>query len=101
MPEWEDYFQQGLEDYESGFDPENDDRDGYEVCMEQQEYAANYADACIEDEDDYEDDYEDDNEDDYQFNPYEEDWEVEDMPGESADERAEAYDNWNWDAGDA
>ena len=74
MPEWEDYFQQGLEDYERGFDPENDDRDGYEVCMEQQEYAANYADVCIEDEDDYEDDYEDDNEDDYQFNPHEEDW---------------------------
>ena len=34
------------------------------------------------------------------FNPDEEHREAEDMPGDNADERSEAYDNWDWDAAD-
>lgn len=101
MPEWDDHFQQGLDDYENGFDPENDDRDGYEVCMEQQEYAANYADVMTDEEECYEEDDDDQFDSDDQFDPYEENWEAEDMPGGNADERAEAFDNWDWDAADA
>ena len=64
-PTWDDYYEQGLAIYESQFDPENDDRDGYDICIEQQEFAEDYADDCFdEDEDDYdnEDDYDDGNE---------------------------------------
>ena len=34
------------------------------------------------------------------FDPDEENWEAEDMHGDSADEREEAYDNHDWDAAD-
>ena len=34
------------------------------------------------------------------FDPDEENWEAEDMPGDNADEREEAYDNHDWDAAD-
>jgi len=34
------------------------------------------------------------------FNPDEENREAEDMPGDNADERSEAHDNWDWDAAD-
>ena len=34
------------------------------------------------------------------FNPNEENWEAEDMPGDNADEREEAFDNHDWDAAD-
>ena len=34
------------------------------------------------------------------FNPDEENREAEDMPGDNADERSEAYDNWDSDAAD-
>jgi hypothetical protein len=34
------------------------------------------------------------------FNPEEENREAEDMPGDNADEREEAHDNWDWDAAD-
>jgi hypothetical protein len=34
------------------------------------------------------------------FNPEEENLEAEDMPGDNADEREEAYDNHDWDAAD-
>ena len=34
------------------------------------------------------------------FDPDEENWEAEDMDGDSADEREEAYDNHDWDAAD-
>ena len=34
------------------------------------------------------------------FDPNEENWEAEDMPGDNADEREEAYDNHDWDAAD-
>ena len=34
------------------------------------------------------------------FNPNEENWEAEDMAGDNADEREEAYDNHDWDAAD-
>jgi len=35
-----------------------------------------------------------------EFNPEEENWEVEDMPGDNADEREAAHDNKDWDAAD-
>jgi len=34
------------------------------------------------------------------FDPDEENWEAEDMPGDNADEREEAFDNHDWDAAD-
>ena len=38
--------------------------------------------------------------DDDSFDPDEENWEAEDMAGDNADEREEAYDNHDWDAAD-
>jgi hypothetical protein len=52
----------------------------------------------------YDDDDDDDEGDSWnpkeKWNPKEENAEVEDMPGDNAFERAEAYDNWDWDAAD-
>ena len=35
-----------------------------------------------------------------EWDPYEENYEYEDMPGDNADEREEYYDNIDWDARD-
>ena len=58
-----------------------------------------------QDIDDYDGDYDEDCEEDHEVNhdtwdPEEEPYEYEDMPGDSSDEREEAYDNTDWDAFD-
>ena len=63
--------------------------------------AGNYEVIEPEEDDDegYHDD-DDDGDDGDSFNPNEENWEAEDMAGDNADEREEAYDNHDWDAAD-
>ena len=64
--------------------------------------AGNYEVVDPEDDDEYydSDDDESDDSDGGGFNPNEENWEAEDMPGDNADEREEAFDNHDWDAAD-
>ena len=101
LEEWDEHFHDGLELYSDQYDPESDDRDPEEVCMEQIAFAEDYADDMMEE---YDDDDDDDEGDSWnpkeKWNPKEENAEVEDMPGDNAFERAEAYDNWDWDAAD-
>ena len=103
VPTWQEYYDYAFEEFLDFNDP--DDWAGREAdyCIQQDEYACNYADACTDEHDDNGDDDSDDEwgDDDHNFNPQEEVWEVEDMPGGNADERAEAHDNWDWDAADA
>ena len=62
--------------------------------------AGNYE--VVEPEDDDDEEYHDSDDDSHDdgFNPNEENWEAEDMAGDNADEREEAYDNHDWDAAD-
>ena len=64
--EWEEHFRDGLELYIEQYDPESDYRDPEEVCMEQTEFAEDYADDMMEeyDDDDDDDEYDDDDDDD-------------------------------------
>ena len=57
--EWEEHFRDGLELYIEQYDPESDYRDPEEVCMEQTEFAEDYADDMMEDYDDDDDEYDD------------------------------------------
>ena len=55
--------------------------------------------------DDYNDEWDDDDDyfaqpDEDEWDPYEENYEYEDMPGDNADEREEYYDNIDWNARD-
>ena len=104
LDEWQEHYLEGLDLYIEQYDPESDDREPEEIYMEQVEFAEEYADDMMDD-----DDWDDDDDDDDgprsdgqgdSWNPKEEDAEVEDMPGDNAFERAEAYDNWDWDAAD-
>ena len=99
LEEWDEHFQDGLELYSDQYDPESDDRDPEEVCMEQIAFAEDYADDMMDMQEPGWDDDDDDDEGD-SWNPKEENAEVEDMPGDNAFERAEAYDNWDSDAAD-
>lgn len=97
---------------EAGTLPDGDDiEENIEWGTAQMEYAfeAVEIDEAIEAENDRwdeierQDAYEDSNIDDSSedgFDPDEENWEAEDMPGDNADERSEAHDNWDWDAAD-
>jgi len=69
------------------------------VEIEEQMAADNEHWDNIERQDAYENSNDSDSSDD-DFNPDEENWEAEDMPGDNADERSEAHDNWDWDAAD-
>ena len=61
--EWQEHYLEGLDLYIEQYDSESDDREPEEVCMEQVEFAEEYADDMMDDEDD-EDDWDDDDEDD-------------------------------------
>ena len=69
------------------------------VEIEEQMAADNEHWDNIERQDAYENSNDSDSSDD-DFNPDEENREAEDMPGDNADERSEAYDNWDSDAAD-
>ena len=69
------------------------------VEIEEQMAADNEHWDNIERQDAYENSNDSDSSDD-DFNPDEENREAEDMPGDNADERSEAHDNWDWDAAD-
>jgi len=69
------------------------------VEIEEQMAADNEHWDDIERQDAYENSNDSDSSDD-DFNPDEENREAEDMPGDNADERSEAHDNWDWDAAD-
>jgi hypothetical protein len=97
---------------EKGTLPDGSDTDeNIEWCTEQMEYAHEAveieehmaADNEHWDNIERQDAYENSNDSDSSvddFNPDEENWEAEDMPGDNADERAEAHDNWDNDAAD-
>ena len=75
--------------YESKDDYDNQDTDDYdENCDE--DYDEDHDEDYDEDHDEYHD----------TWDPEEEPYEYEDMPGDSSDEREEAYDNMDWDAFD-
>jgi|TARA_B100001250_G_C19813114_1_gene796783 hypothetical protein len=97
---------------EAGTLPDGDDIDeNIEWSTEQMEYAFEAVEIeeqmaadeehwdNIERQDAYENSNDGDSSDDG-FNSDEENWEAEDMPGDNADEREEAYDNHDWDAAD-
>ena len=56
--EWQEHYLEGLDLYIEQYDSESDDREPEEVCMEQVEFAEEYADDMMDDEDDEDDDEE-------------------------------------------